>query len=144
MREIFDTVGGVDSGASNGIGVKPAASSTEYIQWRVDFASDAGCTGLQLAPFVEGKFRRVSGISQNSALEAWNQEKMPVTVFLKPSDRETVLSNIVVKPGDELLAIDGEPIGPLLEEADRIAECMEQCTTLTFRRNVQRRGETNA
>jgi len=128
------------TGHPSGNSVK-SAGATESIEWHVDLEPDSGSVGLKLEPYVKGKPRRVQDIAEGMALHAWNSSKVPVTVFLHPGRREAVMRRITVLAGDELIAIDGEPLEQVPQEVELIAlKKLTHCKALTFRRRVPQRA----
>jgi len=116
-----------------------ARAPIESIEWRVDLESEerAALPGLELEPHMQGEALVVSGITQGSPLDIWNSSKVPVTVFLHPGNREKVMRRLVVSPGDELVAIDGESFQGL---ADNVCHRIRMCKALGFRRKVHCRA----
>jgi len=91
--------------------INNALDSTKCIEWRVEFPYDAGDVGVSFEmPSSQHDAPRVSRISEGQALDTWNSSKLPVTVYLQPGNRESVMRHLAVRAGDELVAIDGEPI----------------------------------
>lgn len=135
--------------ASNVNSAKSGVPTAEYIEWFVDLDSDAGDIGLSLEPSIHGEPQRVLRVTQGLALDAWNSSKVPVTVFLLPGRREAVMRRHMIRPGDELIAIDGEPLEQMkdslmavLEEAEHTAQRIQKCKTLTFRRKLPQRRDS--
>lgn len=125
---------------------KPAARvppPAEYMEWRVDLELDTEDVGLKLEPYVHGQRRRVHSVSQGSAIDVWNSCKAPVTVFLHPGGRERV-TRMVVRPGDELVAIDEEQLELLPDDDKNLTPEVEACKTLSFRRKVHQRVPADA
>lgn len=126
----------------------PASSQSKAvplraIEWTVDLHRSRQSTKLGLSlqptrdPMAAGQPLIVRGVMPQSALQAWNDAKRPVSVRLLPGEREAVLCNIFVLPGDEIIASDGQPVGRRsveLREADIWR--LGRCRALTLRREV--------
>lgn len=128
---------GCCSGTANGKQSK-GFPPTEFIEWFIDFEPGSGKTGLELEQHVDGEPWRVSRVTKGEAVDDWNAEPMPVTVYLYPGRREKVMRRMVVRPKDELFAVDGEPLMPdhdLLVEGDSVRR-VRKCKALTFRRKI--------
>jgi len=108
---------------------------TEFIEWHIDCTDLSVDPGLRLEPAIQGEPRRVSAVMQGLAIANWNNESMPVTVYLYPGRREAVMRRIAVCATDELSAVDDEPMLAALED-----ESVGKCNKLTFRRRRKQRA----
>jgi hypothetical protein len=110
--------------------------ATKCIEWRVEFPSGAGDLGMSFEmPDSQHDAPRVSNIAEGQAMHTWNSTKLPVTVYLQPSNRESVMRHLVVRAGDELVAIDGESF-----VADvALLEKLTSSQALSFRRKMMPR-----
>lgn len=138
--EVRELVGNQETGAAgvpNGQQPKSVAV-TQYIEWFIDFEADKGSPGLELEPHVKGEPWRVLGVTKGLPVDAWNAETVPVTIYLYPGRREKVMRRMIVRPGDELFAVDGEPVMPDhdLEVEGNSAQRVRKCQALTLRRKI--------
>jgi hypothetical protein len=115
---------------------------TDYIQWRIEIPQNSGGVGVSLedsgSPHTGP---RVSSIAQGLAIDSWNSSGLPVTVHLHPGNREAVIRRVVVRIGDELVAIDDEALTLCEGEATLVPQRLEECQTLSFRRRMQPRRD---
>lgn len=122
----------------------PTAPGVEHVSWDVDLerilTSERRRLGLMLQPFAVGKAEdqamRVASVKAGCAMDAWNAAATSVTVRLHPSGRDAPNRSVTVQRGDEIVAINGEPVGPWESERDRRAVILRirSCGGLTCRR----------
>merc|ERR1712151_1067451 len=110
---------------------------TDYIQWRVEIPRNSGEVGITFEDCgIPHSGHKVSNVVEGLAVDSWNSSGLPVTVHLHPGNRETVIRRVVVRTGDELIAIDDEPLTLAEDEAESIPKRVEVCLTLSFRRRI--------
>lgn len=120
------------------------ATPVEYVSWDVELESslkpERRRLGLMLQPFSIGKADeqaiKVASVNAGFVMDAWNAAAASVAVSFHPSGCKALSRSVAVQRGDEIVAIDGEPVGPWASEQNRRAVIVRirSCSSLTFRR----------